>query len=221
VNGGAPPQTLAFGGCISHRPPTVCLLIYHGCFGRGHTAVAVCAQSEKYVYTHIYFPLSLSLCTAAHTHKGLHAHGIRKCCNLILFWVSITVCAQRHAYFIVWNILLYSGIVQVNYCLIKHARFVCCVRASVRAYHMKEDFCARASILSLSLRFKNLLQSSDFRDYLHSRLAQPGHLREAFAWQFYAWFDLRRLANKLKKQLWPRHADSMKYMLFLYLLQRR
>jgi hypothetical protein len=52
----------------------------------------ICEVCTHSFYLFIF--LSLSLCAALqHTHKGLHAHGIRKCCNLILFWVSITLCA--------------------------------------------------------------------------------------------------------------------------------
>jgi hypothetical protein len=99
------------------------------------------------------------------------------------------------------GIFYYYGIVQVNYCLIKHALgangFVCCVRASVCRPYMKEDSCARASILSLSLSVSKTCCNQVIFEIIYT-LAQPGHFREAFAWQFYALFDLRRRRTSSK-----------------------
>lgn len=106
------------------------------------------------------------------------------------------------------GIFYFYGIGQVNYCLIKHALgangFVCVLRCCVRAQcvcrpYMKTPVRAQAFYLS---RFKNLLQSSDFRDYLHSRAARPFQGGVRLTILCLVWFTAPE--NKLKKQLWLR-----------------
>jgi hypothetical protein len=75
---------------------------------------------------------------------------------------------------------------------------LCAACVPVCVDHMKTPVRAQAFYLSLSLSLVSKTCCNQVIFEIIYTLAQPGHFREAFAWQFYALFDLRRLRTSSK-----------------------